>query len=194
MDPLCKIQTRLSLSHNKVRLLQVAWAHMKSNYLHCGIHWNRKKSCGRPTVKSTWRQHLEEKAGDQWLKTCSKRGRKKKKIPEWSSWREQLHWNRAHARQKKRNKHLEKEKKKSMYIYTHKIQMRIYWQMIKTQVQKFTTFVPKASTSLPTRFCFREYVRTVKEYLIQGYCGQVSVTNNLTSSPVIGASWLKIPF
>lgn len=81
-----------------------------------------------------------------------------------------------------------------MYIYTHKIQMRIYWQMIKTQVQKFTTFVPKASTPLPTRFCFREYVRTVKEYLIQGYCGQVSVTNNLTSSPVIGASWLKIPF
>lgn len=78
MDPLRKIQTRLSLSHNKVRLLQVAWAHMKSNYLHCGIHWNRKKSCGRPTVKSTWRQHLEEKAGEQWLKTCSKRGEKKK--------------------------------------------------------------------------------------------------------------------
>lgn len=46
--------------------------------------------------------------------------------------------------------------------------------MIKTQVQKFTTFVPKASTPLPTRFCFREYVRTVKEYLIQGYCEQLN--------------------
>lgn len=117
MDPLRKIQTRLSLSHNKVRLLQVAWAHMKSNYLHCGIHWNRKKSCGRPTVKSTWRQHLEEKAGEQWLKTCSKRGEKKNTRVELMEGTTAL--KQSTCKTKRRNKHLEKERKKIVHVHLY---------------------------------------------------------------------------
>lgn len=65
---------------------------------------------------------MEEKAGDQWLKTCSKRGEKK--------YQSGAHGGNncietEHMQDKKEEQTFRK-KKKSMYIYTHKIQMRIY--------------------------------------------------------------------
>lgn len=76
-----------------------------------------KKSCGHPTVKSTWRQHLEEKAGEQWLKTCSKRGEKKNTRVELMEGTTAL--KQSTCKTKRRNKHLEKERKKIVHVHLY---------------------------------------------------------------------------
>lgn len=120
MDPLRKIQTRLSLSHNKVRLLQVAWAHMKSNYLHCGIHWNRKKNpVGTQQLKvhggSIWRK----RQGSSGLRLVQKGEKKKNTRVELMEGTTAL--KQSTCKTKRRNKHLEKERKKKIvhvHLYT----------------------------------------------------------------------------
>lgn len=117
MDPLRKIQTRLSLSHNKVRLLQVAWAHMKSNYLHCGIHWNRKKNpVGAQQLKvhggSIWRK----RQGSSGLRLVQK-GEKKNTRVELMEGTTAL--KQSTCKTKRRNKHLEKERKKIVHVHLY---------------------------------------------------------------------------